>query len=126
VRNFTPERPFFQANRYKESQYPVWNLMKELCGSGKLTPAQAVLCAAQMPAEELYDLTTDPHETHNLAASPEHRAELSRLRGVLERWIRETNDQGQELEPPELAAQRGVTNPQTNPNRGYTLDGGTP
>lgn len=127
IRNFTPERPFFQSNQYKEKQYPVWNLMQQMCGTGELTAAQAALCTAQMPEEELYDLQADPHETVNLAGSEEHQSVLARLRGALEKWIDETGDQGRELEPAELAAQRGVTQPQTtNPNRGYTLDGGTP
>ncbi len=64
-----------------------------------------------MPAEELYDLSADPHEIHNLAASDssEHQAALARLRGVLEKWIEETNDQGRTPEPPEVAAAKGAT-----------------
>ena len=123
IRNFTPERPFLQANEYKEKQYPVWNLLKELHQEGKLTPAQEFLCAPHMPEEELYDLQSDPHEIKNLAQSPQHQAILKRLRGVLEKWIEGSNDQGRELEPPGLAARKGVTKPGTNPNAGYTLDG---
>jgi arylsulfatase A-like enzyme len=100
IRNFTPHVPFLAANEYKEKQYPVWNLLKELHAQGKLTPVQEVLCQPTMPAEELYDLQTDPWETNNLAASnlPQHRETLQRLRGVLEQWIEETNDQGRRLE----------------------------
>lgn len=123
IRNFTPDRPFLQPNEYKEKQYPVWNLLKELCAAGQLTPAQAALCAPSMPEEELYDLRTDPHEIHNLAKSPRHQHVLKRLRAALEKWIEQTNDQGRELEPPELAARKGVTKPGTHPNTGYTMDG---
>lgn len=122
IRNFTPERPLLQSNEYKERSYPVWNLLKELHAAGKLTPLQAALCAPQMPAEELYDLESDPHETKNLAPSPEHRAVVERLRGALERWIEETKDQGKELEPAELAARKGVTKAGTPPNTGYALE----
>jgi len=94
ILNFTPERPFLQPNEYKEKQYPVWNLLKELNGAGKLSPEQAVLCAPNMPAEELYDLEADPHEIRNLATSPQHRAVLDRLRSVLEKWIEDSHDQG--------------------------------
>ncbi|MHC4398780.1 MAG: hypothetical protein ACYTG0_03780 [Planctomycetota bacterium] len=60
--------------------------------------------APRMPDEELYDLENDPYEISNLAGSddPEHRRVLRHLRGVLEGWIEETNDQGRRLEPPEL------------------------
>ena len=35
IHNFTPERPFLQANDYKERSYPVWNLLKELDAAGQ-------------------------------------------------------------------------------------------
>ena len=119
IRNFTPSRPFLQANDYKERSYPVWNLLKELHATGTLTPPQEFLCAPTMPAEELYDLQADPHEIQNLAESAEHRAVLSRLRTALDDWIERTHDQGARLEPAALAAARGVTKPGTNPNAGY-------
>ena len=109
LRNFTPEHPFLQANEYKETMYPVWNLLKRLHTEGKLTPAQEFLCAPQMPAEELYDLRDDPDQIHNLVGSPSHARTLRRLRAALERWIEDTHDQGAQFEPPELAAARGVT-----------------
>jgi N-sulfoglucosamine sulfohydrolase len=126
IRNFTPDRPFLQPNEYKEKQYPVWNLLKKLHAEGKLSPAADALCAPTMPEEELFDLETDPHEIHNLASSPAHQETRKRLRAVLEKWIEESKDQGRELEPPELAARKGVTKPGTNPNTGYTLDSKPP
>jgi len=126
IRNFTPERPFLQPNQYKENSYPVWNLLKELHAAGKLTPEQAALCAPTMPEEELYDLQNDPHEIRNLAKSPEHQKTLERLRAVLTQWIDETNDQGRELEPADLAARKGVTKTETHPNTGYVADGQPP
>ena len=111
IRNFTPDRPFLQANEYKERQYPVWNLLKELDTAGQLTPLQKFLTAPTMPAEELYDEVADPYETKNLATSPEHQAALKELRGVLEKWIEESNDQGKQLEPSEIAAAEGRTRP---------------
>jgi arylsulfatase A-like enzyme len=121
IHNFTPDRPFLQANQYKEKAYPVWNLLKELHGKGKLTPVQDRLCAPTMPQEELYDLGSDPHEIENLAGKPEHRPTLERLRRVLDEWIEETNDQGRIPEPPELIRRQGVTRPTTPPLSGYTL-----
>jgi len=120
IRNFTPDRPFLQKNDYKERSYPVWNLLKELHAQGKLTPAQDFLCQPTMPSEELYDLEADPHEIKNLASSeiPQHQSALQRLRGVLEKWIVGTDDQGRFFEPPEVAAAEGATKPNAQaPNK---------
>lgn len=113
IHNFTPDRPFLQKNDYKERQYPVWNLLKQLDQEGKLTPEQKFLTAPTMPAEELYDLQSDPHQVKNLAAStdPQHQAALKRLREAVDRWIEESNDQGRTLEPADLAANEGRTKP---------------
>jgi arylsulfatase A-like enzyme len=118
IRNFMPERPFLQSNKYKQRSYPVWNLLKELAAEGKLTPIQAVLTAPTMPAEELYDLEKDPYEIQNLVGSalPEHQAALNRLRAALEQWIEDSGDQGRTPEPPEVAAAEGLTKPGGNPN----------
>jgi N-sulfoglucosamine sulfohydrolase len=111
IRNFTPDRPFLQKNDYKEKQYPVWNLLKELHAQGKLSPAQEFLCQPTMPPEEFYDLEADPSEIQNLAAStkPEHQAALKHLRDVLEKWIETTDDKGRTPEPPEIVAAKGAT-----------------
>jgi arylsulfatase A-like enzyme len=121
IRNFTPDRPFLQPNAYKETSYPVWNLLKELHSAGTLTPAQERLCAPTMPEEELYDLSSDPHEIRNLAGSPEHRKALDRLRKVLDDWIVETDDQGRIPEPLELIKSQGVTKAGTPLLQGYAL-----
>lgn len=96
IRTFTPEVPLFAPNAYKARQYPAWNLMQELAKENKLDPVQAVLAAPTQPAEQLFDLTEDPHEIRNLAAStkPEHIAALQRLRAELESWVVRTDDQG--------------------------------
>jgi arylsulfatase A-like enzyme len=95
IKNYYPERPYMQPNKYKETEYPVWNLMKELYAQRKLTPAQALFCAPTKPAEELYDIEADPHEINNLAASTKHQRELKSMRRTLEKWIKETDDKGQ-------------------------------
>ncbi len=96
IRTFNPEVPFFAPNAYKARQYPAWNLVQELAKGNQLDPIQAVLAAPTQPAEQLFDLTEDPHEIRNLVASPkpEHVAALTRLRAELETWIVRTDDQG--------------------------------
>ncbi len=121
IRNFTPDRPFLQTNKYKETSYPVWNLLKKLHEEGALTPAQERLCAPTMPEEELYDLQADPHEIDNLAGRPDHHPTQERLRRALMSWIDETNDQGRVPEPPELIRSQGATKPNTPPLKNYAL-----
>ena len=93
IRNLTPQTPWLAPNAYKESQYPVWNLLKQLHNQGKLTPAQDLLCQPQMPPEELYDLTKDPWEIHNLATDPSHVGDLTRLRAKLDQWTADCDHQ---------------------------------
>ena len=100
IRNYYPDRPYTQANAYKERQYPVLNLLKQLHAEGKLNAVQDRFLAPTRPAEELYDLKTDPGETHNLAALKEHQAVLKELRARLDRWLAETKDQGAAPEDP--------------------------
>jgi len=102
IRNFLPERPFLQINRYKEASYPMIPLMRKLHAQGKLTPVQEVLLAPSRPAEELYDVRNDPYEINNLAGSPEHEAVLVRMRAALNEWIDQSDDQGRVMEPPEV------------------------
>lgn len=103
IRNFMPEKPFLQWNAYKERGYPMIALMRELHAEGKLNDVQAVLLADHRPAEELYDLESDPYEIHNLAGDPRHADKLSELRGALEQWMQAVGDQGPE--PPEVQAE---------------------
>ncbi len=106
IRNFTPEKPFYALNRYKEDQYVAIPAMRRLHEQGKLNAVQEVLFAPHMAPEELYDTQADPHETVNLINStkPEHVAALQRLRPALEKWITDTNDQGRFFESPQEIA----------------------
>ena len=114
IRNFTPETPLLAPNSYKEKQYPVWNLLKQLNREGKLSPVQAALCAPRMPEEELYDLQADPYEIRNLVSSSDrqHARKLAELRRVLGEWIDKSGDQGRVPEPPQVATAEGRTKPQ--------------
>lgn len=92
IRNFMPERPYTQKNNYKERQYPVLALMKELHTQGKLTPEQELFMAPRKPEEEFYDLKNDPHELHNLAGDPSQQKRIKNLRKVLAAWMKECDD----------------------------------
>jgi len=124
IRNFTPNQPFLLPNEYKEKQYPVWSLIKELAAQDKLTPEQAPLAAPTMPGEELYDMQTDPHQIRNLASSPqpEYQKTLENLRRVLDAWIEESNDQGRVPEPEDVVKNEGYTKPQPPKAKGKKKD----
>ena len=99
MRNYYPERPSFPNHRVKKTMYPAYWVLRKLQGEGKLTPQQARLLAPTRAPEELYDLSVDPHEMNNLAASPEHQKVLREMRAALDRWVVETDDQGRFPEP---------------------------
>lgn len=68
---------------------------KALLLSRRAEPAIAPffqLATAKRPAEELYDVRRDPDQIRNVAGQPAHRAAQQRLRGELDRWMRETGD----------------------------------
>jgi uncharacterized sulfatase len=103
LRNFHPERPYYQPNVDLDTSNPTLRVMRELHAQGKLTAEQAHFTAPHRPAEELYDLEADPHELRNLAASPKHQATLHEMRKILDGWIKSTDDQGEtpEEQPPQ-------------------------
>lgn len=47
---------------------------------------------AKRPAEELYDLRTDPAQLVNVAGQGAYAADQARLAGMVDRWMRETGD----------------------------------
>jgi N-sulfoglucosamine sulfohydrolase len=50
------------------------------------------LATAKRPAEELYDLKTDPAQVNNVAGDARHAATKARLRRELDEWMRTTGD----------------------------------
>jgi arylsulfatase A-like enzyme len=116
IRNFYPMIPYMQFNQYKERQYPVWNLIKELKTAGKLRQELMLFAGDTKPIEELYDLSKDPWEVNNLAALPEHKETLLKLRAEVDKWMKETNDQGWRMEDPVQIYQGYYGN--KNPNAG--------
>lgn len=59
--------------------------------AGRITPLQENIFIFPRPAEELYDLATDPTQARNLIGTAD-AAQVGRLRALLDRWTRETGD----------------------------------
>ena len=92
IRNFMTDRPYLQP-QYRDGRLAM-KAIRELHAAGKLDPIQAAFAGPIRPAEELYDLATDPHETRNLVHDPRYGQVLGEMRTLLDRWIVETDDQG--------------------------------
>ena len=104
IRNYHPDRPYMQLNRYKETSYPIWRQMLRLEKEGQLSASENPFLARSRPEEELYDTETDPDELHNLAGSPEHQQILTRMASALDLWVQHTGDMGEQTEDPSIAA----------------------
>jgi len=96
IRNGLTDRPYMQPQYRDGKDYTL--SLKKLYAEGKLSPIQAPFFSDVRPAEELYDHRNDPHETQNLANDPKYAEELKKHRDILDQWIAESKDQGQQRE----------------------------
>jgi arylsulfatase A-like enzyme len=94
IRNLHPEFAFtthidLPGNLGQRGFFASW----EAAALKDLQAAGIVKRYHTRPAEELYQLTVDPHEQHNLASEQSHAATLSKLREELDRWMLKQGDQ---------------------------------
>ncbi len=80
LRNYMPHEIYGQHVSYM-FETPTTQVWKKLHDGGQLTAAQEIFWNVK-PAEELYDLSSDPDEVRNLAGTPEHSATLKQLRAA--------------------------------------------
>jgi uncharacterized sulfatase len=92
IRNYRPDLPWAQHIGYMY-EMPTMKVWKRLHQEMALDDVKDRFFRPK-PAEELYDTEADPWEVRNLAADPEHRATLERLRAELRRWMLEIRDLG--------------------------------
>ncbi len=92
IRNYHPQRPHLQPNRYKDAK-PILIALRAAHDAGTLPRlTEELLFAPTRPAEELYDYRNDPWQNHNLAADPAHAGTLAELRGRLDALLDRTDD----------------------------------
>ncbi|NIJ53135.1 sulfatase-like hydrolase/transferase [Dyadobacter arcticus] len=92
IRNYLPNKIYGQFLEYLW-RAPSVKSWEDLYKAGKLNAVQSKFWEAK-PAEELFDVETDPHNIHNLAEDPKYKAELVRLKKANDQWIRESKDIG--------------------------------
>lgn len=90
IRNYYPHLPHGQFLWYQQ-QTQTTSKWYQLFKDGKLNDVQSAFWRPH-PAEELFDLENDPHETVNLAKSPQHKAILQALRDQLAKHQSRTRD----------------------------------
>lgn len=89
IRNLFPDLEYPHASDLWAS--PTYqSALKQ--GDGGLIGSRPLKDYLRRPAEELYDVTADPDEVRNLAKNPEYRNVLTRLRGDVQQWRKETKD----------------------------------
>ena len=91
VRHYYPERPYVLHVPYRNA-HPAMRELLRLDAERGLDDVQRRWLADSRPAEELYDLESDPHEVENVAADPEYADVLERLRDALDEWRVRTGD----------------------------------
>lgn len=96
TRNYKLDRIFLQP-QYRDPRDFVINL-RELYAKGELSQKLTDIYFGERPADELYDVTVDPHQLNNLAQDPAYRDELNRHRHLLDAWLA-MGDMGEGEEP---------------------------
>ena len=93
IRNYFPHLSWMQPEHYSD-QAPMRPEMAQMERDKRLNAEQMTYAGPTKPCEELFDTRTDPHQVHNLARLPEHRATLAKLRKKLQDWQMEIRDIG--------------------------------
>ncbi|MEQ1853133.1 MAG: sulfatase-like hydrolase/transferase [Chthoniobacteraceae bacterium] len=91
LRNYFPHVSQAQRVAY-QFETPATRVWNQLFTDGKTSDAQSIFWRVPKAPEELYDLQTDRDEVKNLAASPEHRAVLEKLRAAQRKHLEEVKD----------------------------------
>ena len=106
IRNLTPEAKFHCA-AFNDSFFLSW---KAVADSNAFAAHQLERYEVR-PAEELYDVIADPFQQHNLAGEAGSKRILGKMRKLLDAWMTQQGDKGQETEMDafhHMAAKMGI------------------
>lgn len=92
TRNYMPHRVYGQYLEYLW-RAPSMQSWQDAYAAGELNEAQSAFWESK-PPEELYDITEDPHNVHNLADDPQYQDALQRLREANRAWVLRIRDSG--------------------------------
>jgi uncharacterized sulfatase len=98
IRNFMSHLSWMQPEAYSDGS-TFRQELKRLAAAGQLAAGPLTYASERRQLEELYDTQSDPHQLHNLAGDPKHRATLTSMRAELRRWQLDTRDTGFLTEP---------------------------
>ncbi|HEX5106722.1 MAG TPA: sulfatase/phosphatase domain-containing protein, partial [Pirellulaceae bacterium] len=76
-----------------EDEVGFFRSWERAAAAGDKHASAAIERYRKRPADELYDLDTDPLEQHNLAGDPAHAEMVKALHATLEAWMNEQGDQ---------------------------------
>ena len=90
ILNAYTEKPHGTAADLANS--PSWFSLLEKKDAGDIKNEQLLIFTVPRPSVELYNLSDDPEEYHNLAFDPDYRQITQYMLDELEKWIEDTND----------------------------------
>lgn len=93
IRYYEPYKPFCQYMNTPEKG-GIMQSIRQAAENNSLPEAGAHIVASIKPAEELFDLQTDPWELKNLAADPNYTNQLEEMRKAHAEWSDRTKDTG--------------------------------
>lgn len=92
IYNVTWDRRFAPVD-IEDYEVPFWADLRERHERGEIPePFASLYFSPERPLFELYDLTSDPHELHNLAGRPDQAELETELRHRLAEWMIEQRD----------------------------------
>ncbi|MEP2777128.1 MAG: sulfatase-like hydrolase/transferase [Luteolibacter sp.] len=122
IHNFNPHLPLAPYSFYQFDQ-PGWVAYEKAWKEGKLTDIHKAQWEPPVVSEQLYDLSADPWETHNLAADPAHAERLAALRNHLRKTMLEATDTGLVPEPMFDSLAKGSTIADVVQSDAFDLEG---